>query len=335
MKKAKAKVTFFSIILMIFSSFTVNTAAAESNRVILGGTPFGIKMFSQGVMVIDTETVNNGSTIINPAEKAGIKPNDIILSAMGKNIKTNEQLSEIIENSQGNSIELAIKRNDKNIKVIVKPVKNSEGIYKAGMWVKDSAAGIGTVTFYSDELNGFCGLGHGICESSTGMLIPLDYGTVDKAYIADVTKSYDGKVGSLNGYFTNEEIGTATLNINEGIYGITDYNIGQSIEIAEADEIKTGKASIYTTINGNAPEYYDAEIVKINRNSAKPDMIIKITDEELISVTGGIVQGMSGSPIVQNGKLVGAITHVIIDDVDCGYGIFAQRMMEELETKLK
>lgn len=331
MKKTRRFFIVFAIFLIFSSFFAINVSAEENETVRLGGTPFGIKMFSDGVMVVKTESVDNNGVKKCPAEKAGIKPNDIIVSANETKIKTNEELAQIIENSRGNAINLEIKRNDDIFSVTLTPVKNSEGVYKAGLWVKDSAAGIGTVTFYSEELKSFCALGHGICESDTGMLIPLDYGKVEKANIASVTKSKDGKVGSLNGYFTREEIGTATINSSEGIYGITEYCTGEEIEVAEINEIKTGEASIYTTISGQKPEYYEAEIIKVSKNNSHSDLIIKITDEELLNETGGIVQGMSGSPIIQNGKLVGAVTHVIVDDVDCGYGIFAQRMLNILK----
>lgn len=330
MKKRKVFSIYLALIIIFSSVYTTQIYAAENEKVILGGTPFGIKMFSQGLMVIKTEAVKTTEGRTCPAEKSGIKVNDIIVSANEKEIKSNEELAKIIENSEGKNVRIELKRNEQLIKTIIAPVKNDEGIYKAGLWVKDSAAGIGTVTFFTKESNGFCALGHGICESNTGMLIPLAYGEVENAYIASVTKSSDGKVGALNGYFTNGTIGTATLNSNEGIYGTSDYCSGTEIEIADCKDIEVGKAKIYTTVFGEQPEYYDAEIVRIGRNSQHADMIIKITDKELLERTGGIVQGMSGSPVIQNGKLAGAVTHVIIDDVDCGYAIFAQRMFEVL-----
>lgn len=331
MKKVKSFSIFIALFLMFISFADTKVYADENETVILGGTPFGIKMFSQGVMVVKTEAVKTNEGAVCPAEEAGIKINDIIISANGASLTSNEDLSEIIEKSIGQDIDLTIKRENKSLKIKIRPVLNKQGIYKAGIWVKDSAAGIGTITFYSENAKGFCGLGHGICESSTGMMIPIAYGEVDNAYIASVTKSRDSQVGSLNGYFTKDTIGTALLNCSEGIYGETCSEItGARIELADKEEVKTGEAFIYTTVSGEQPEYYEAEILRVNKNSNDTDIIIKITDEELTEKTGGIVQGMSGSPIIQNNKLVGAVTHVIVDDVDCGYGIFAERMFETL-----
>ena len=193
MKKQKYILIILMIIMTMFnvSAVSVSATADESDTVILGGEPFGIKMFAEGVMVIKTENVKGSLSTGCPAEEAGIKANDIIISANGKKLNSNEELSKIIESSQGNTITMNIKRNDEIFTAQLTPSKNAQGIYKAGMWVKDSAAGIGTVTFYSEELGGFCGLGHGICESSTGILIPISYGEIEGAYIASVTTSCD------------------------------------------------------------------------------------------------------------------------------------------------
>lgn len=332
MKKSNKILIIIMIVFSLLSTGGATVYAADNNdTVILGGNPFGIKMFSQGLMVIKTEDVKVESRSECPGKEAGIKANDIILCANGIELKSNEELSEIIENSNGECIRLLIRREEQEFEVSLTPVKNSQGIYKAGIWVKDSAAGIGTITFFSDEYNSFCGLGHGICDKDTGMLIPIAYGQVDGAYIASVTKSVDSNVGTLNGYFTRDEIGTASLNNIDGIYGETTAEItGTEIEIASKEEVVTGDAYIYTTVSGQEPKCYEAEILRVNKNSGEADIVIKITDDELLDYTGGIVQGMSGSPIVQNGKLVGAVTHVIVDDVDCGYGIFAESMMDTL-----
>lgn len=319
----------------MFSPFTIS-AVESKDTVILGGEPFGIKMFCDGVMVVDTESFRTTDGYVCPAKEAGVLVNDVILTADGEKIDSNEELNAIIRNSNGEEIELEVKRNDKKIIVNLYPLKSIDNEYKAGMWIKDSTAGIGTITFYSTDNNGFCGLGHGICDTKTNGLMPLLKGDVDKAYVASVTKSIDGKVGSLNGYFTDNEIGIATLNCNEGIYGILDKSVdGYEIEIADSDEITLGEAEIITTINGSTPQEYMALITRIDRTSNTMNMVIQITDERLLYATGGIVQGMSGSPIVQNGKLIGAVTHVLIDDVDCGWAIFAENMMSRLEENCR
>ncbi|MBQ4105477.1 MAG: SpoIVB peptidase [Clostridia bacterium] len=335
--KSKFK-TIFLIILLLgvmtpASVYAQSESKDNNNTVILGGQPFGIKMFSKGVLVIETENVSTASGSVCPAEEAGIMQNDVIIAAKGEELESNEHLQRIIEDSKGCTVTLKILRDEEYVTAELVPQKDAEGIYRAGMWIRDSAAGIGTVTFYSEELQGFCGLGHGICDIDTGTLMTISSGDVDKAYISSVTKSTDGDVGTLNAYFDNVDIGSATINCNEGIYGSLEStgNATTEIEIAKAQEIETGDAYVYTTISGNEAKAYKAEIVKINQNEEKANLIIKITDEALLEESGGIVQGMSGSPIVQNGKLVGAVTHVIVDDVDCGYGIFAETMFEILE----
>lgn len=313
-----------------------STLAADENTnsgkniVYLGGEAFGIKVFSDGLIVIKTEFFKNGETKQSPAEDAGIKENDIIICANGNELKSSKEFKELVENSEGKPIDLKIKRNDKTITTTLYPQQDSTGVYKVGMWIKDSAAGLGTITFYSEELSAFCGLGHGICESDTKALIPLSYGDAENANITSVTKSYSGNVGSLNGYFTGDNFGKILDNNNCGVYGITSTTLcnKEEFEIASKNEVEKGDAYIYTTIDGSNPKPYKIKITKIKKNDAETNMVIKITDQELLEVTGGIVQGMSGSPIVQNNKIVGAVTHVLVDSVDMGYGIFAETMYE-------
>jgi stage IV sporulation protein B len=333
MKKAFIYLTIFSIFIISGSAATIETKAetTSENTVILGGNPFGIKMFSDGVMVIKTENVRCEDKEYCPAEKADIREDDIIIALDNNKLRSNEELAEIIESSQGRTLKVTIKRDDKTFDVKLTPCKNTQGKYKAGIWVRDSAAGLGTITFYSEKTKGFCGLGHAICDKDTGMIIPLSYGEVVGASISDVTKSENSNVGTLNGYFTDEYYGTAKLNCKKGIYGKnTIIESGREIEISPSESVKTGYAQIYTTISGTKPELYDVEIIRLYRTNNETDMVIRITDEELIKETGGIVQGMSGSPILQNNRLVGALTHVIVDNVVCGYGIYADEMLETL-----
>ena len=333
MKRLSKLILFMLIVISAITPVETSAVANNEITVELGGEPFGIKMFSDGLMVVKTESfVTNGREYC-PAESAGIKANDIIYSANNTLLKTSSELKKTIENCNGGSICLKIKRDEKYIDIKLTPQKNEEGIYKAGLWVKDSAAGLGTITFYDSESKCFCGLGHGICDGETGALIPISSGEVDEACISSVTKSSCGNVGTLNGYFTDNVIGKAIENDVTGVYGIK-YNSGVSkdeITIAQAQEVVKGKAFIYTTIDGNEPQKYEIEIVRINLNDETINMVIKITDKKLLDITGGIVQGMSGSPIVQNNKLVGAVTHVLVDDVVYGYAIFAETMYYVLD----
>lgn len=329
------KVTTFILILSIFTALFSYTPPAqqtlakekEINTVQLGGEPFGIRMFSDGVLVIEVENTLYGSDIPSPAALADIKANDIIKTVNGETVLSNEQFTKFITNSNKEDLLLTIDRNGETVKTTLTPQYDSQGNLRAGLWIKDSAAGIGTITYYDTETMSFGALGHGICESQTGTLIPLSYGEIANAKISDVTKSENGEVGSLNGYFEGEIIGEAYTNCDCGIFGnLTTETNSEIVEVAERDEVKTGDAEIYCTVNGNIKESYDIKIKRLSQGSEK-SMVIEITDPELLEITGGIVQGMSGSPIIQNGKLVGAVTHVLVNNVRCGYGIYIEDMI--------
>ena len=320
----------FSILTFTPSSTAVFAVDGENNKtVLLGGETFGIRMFSSGVLVINVEKTLCGTDVKSPAYISGIKSNDIIIKANNQIINSNEKLSQVISDSCGESIDITLVRNEEKLSVNLTPLKDSNNELKAGMWVKDSAAGIGTITYYDPENNTFGALGHGICESETGVLMPLNYGEIASAGISDIVKSKNGSVGSINGYFEDSIKGRATLNTDIGIFGIMQSlpEDKEEIKVADIKEVHTGRAQIYCTVVGSEPEYYDVEIKKIKRNSESNNMIVEIVDDDLTEITGGIVQGMSGSPIIQDGKLVGALTHVLVNNVKCGYGIFIENML--------
>lgn len=319
------------IFLINFSTIFAN-AKVETDYVYLGGQPFGVKFYNNGVIVIELEEYYDGSKYICPAKDGGLKINDIIKEANDVSIRTNEDLQATIINSNGNPLTFTIERNGKEIKKDVVPKKNTAGFYLLGAWVRDSCAGIGTVTYYDKDNNYFAALGHGICDNDTSALLPLGFGEVVSANISGVTKSTTGKAGSLNGYFTDNTIGNLTKNSEVGIYGTIIDNIyykNQKIEIADYNEVKTGKAQLYTTIKDEKVGCYDIEITKICNSSknSNENFVIKVTSDELLKNCGGIVQGMSGSPIVQDGKLVGAVTHVFLNKPNEGYGVMAQNMV--------
>jgi len=334
MKKTIKMFIIISLLLISLSPTIVTSAADKSDEkteVIIGGEAFGIKMFSEGVIVTKTESFKVSGDEYCPAKEAGISANDIIISANEIPISTNKDLKRIIENSKGSEIKLKILRQSKTIITNITAVKNEKGIYKTGMWIKDSAAGLGTVSFYSSDSKKFCALGHGICESDTGELMPLSYGEIESADITSVTKSSNGKVGSLNGYFTGEVLGEVNKNNDLGIYGTTNIISDKHIiELGKPEDVTKGKATILTTSTDNQINEYEIEIKKIKKSDPKINMIIEITDENLLESTGGIVQGMSGSPIIQKGKLVGVVTHVLVDDVTKGYAIFSETMYNEM-----
>jgi len=324
----KSKIVAIIIVLASISMLCSFSAYAnEEKQVLLGGKPFGLKLFTNGVIVIDVDKKNS------PAQNAGIKVNDIIVKAQQTTIENNEQLKEIVENSKGNKIQLEVNRNNKEIKLTLTPEKNNSNEYVAGMWIRDSTAGIGTITYYNPENSSFGALGHGICDKDTGMLMPLKDGEITFANISHVTKANDGVVGGLNGYFDDQKVGSITINNGYGIYGKYDYTDSKRlISVADDDEIKSGDAYIYSTISGNTPKMFKVKLSKLNfdKNNGQ-NMTVTVTDEELISKTGGIVQGMSGSPIIQNGKLVGAVTHVFVNSPEKGYGISISNMLSNYE----
>lgn len=300
----------------------VTTDTIDAPLLYVGGEPFGIKLISEGVMVVDFEND------FCPAKKCGIKTGDIILSVNGSEISSKSDISQLIRNCDGQTIELLINRNGENKTVKLTP-EICEGSYRAGMWVRDSSAGIGTVTFYCE--NGiFGGLGHPVCDIDTGEIVPIKKGEASDVAIHDYEKSRNGNPGALLGGFTQKgELGEIYSNEENGVFGKMNNIPSQKtpIPLGYKQEVVKGKAFIYATIDGKTPEKYQISIeeIRLDGNNTK-NMVIKITDERLLSKTGGILQGMSGSPIIQNGKLIGAVTHVFVNDVTMGYGVFADEM---------
>lgn len=301
------------------------------------GTPFGMKLYTDGVLVIDMTDVNSPGGKKNPALDAGIKIGDYIKSANGCPVTCNEDLAEIVEASMGEKIRLETVRNGKTVYRNVSPIcAEDNGGWKIGVWVRDSSAGIGTLTFYSPSTGIVCGLGHGICDNDTGSLLKLNSGELVGAQIISVVKGSSNDPGELKGRFTSEKICNINLNCEKGVYGELTGSVDASnlTEIALKQNVKNGKAQILCTIDGNKPQLFECEIEKRQSafNSPTQNIVITVTDKRLINATGGIVQGLSGSPILQDDKLVGAVTHVLVDDPTKGYGIFAENMLETAQN---
>jgi stage IV sporulation protein B len=291
-------------------------------------------MFTNGVVVVGLADIKTAAGTINPASEAGLKTGDVILSIDGKTVTTNYNVEDAVESCNGHPMKLTVSRDGKKLSVEVTHVQTeSYGHYKMGLWVRDSTAGIGTLTFYDPAGKCFAGLGHGICDSDTGQLMPLLSGDIVPVTISGVTKGLKGTPGELRGYFSDDKaIGTLSANITSGVYGIMNQPIQSTPrKIGMKQDVRTGPAKVYTTINGNSPKYYSIEIEKIDyRDGIKSkNLVLHITDPQLLAQTGGIVQGMSGSPIIQDGKLVGAVTHVFVNDPTRGYGIFAENMLTQ------
>ena len=317
----------------IFPVKNVSIKSREDIKVIPGGNPFGVKMFTQGVVAVKTEEISANGENRCPAKEAGIEIGDTIKSVNGSVVLNNARLFELVNESEGRPLEFYVSRDGESFKTKVKPI-NTGGEYKIGLWIRDSSAGIGTVTFYCKGNKGFAGLGHGICDVDTGCLLPLDHGEIVKADIDTVTKGIKGTPGCLNGHFESvAATGELSDNLDTGVYG-TVSDIPESydeIYVASVQEVTTGGATMLTTINGDEPQEYEIEIESIayDENNKTKNMVIRITDERLLESTGGIVQGMSGSPILQNGKLAGAVTHVFVNAPDKGYAIFAENMLTD------
>ena len=306
-------------------------------ELVAGGKSVGIKMFTKGLICVGSQSIKdkNGGNY-NIAKALNIKESDMILSANGIELHTIEQFSKIIADSNGAPVVLGIESGGKFGTKTATPIMTNDG-YKLGLWVRDSTAGIGTVTFVDKSSQSFAALGHPITDVDTGTLMPIDKGSISNAEISGVEKGSKGAPGELYGVFGSNDCGVILKNTANGIYGktISDYQLtynNDTISVASAQQVKTGKAQIYANVDGNKIEKYDIEISKLMRYAPdSKNMIIKITDRKLLDKTGGIVQGMSGSPIIQNGKIVGAVTHVFVNDASRGYGIFIENMLKNIE----
>lgn len=323
--------------LMLFDTIPLKRVQVDvvpETKVIPCGTPFGIKMFTNGVVVVGTADLDaSDHTTVNPAAVAGIKIGDVITEVNGKAVSENDEIAQAIEESNGEPLKLTFVRDKKTLHTMLTPVQSAyDHTYKGGLWVRDSTAGIGTVTFYCPEDGSFGGLGHGICDNDTRDLMPMKTGEIVAVTIHGVEKGQQGSAGELRGYFTSDNpVGQVQANLETGVYGTlqaspVDHEI---VDIAMKQEIKLGDAQILATVDGDTPKYYDVKIQSVDYSgeSTTKNMVIRITDPDLLERTGGIVQGMSGSPILQGGKLVGAVTHVFLNDPTQGYGIFAENML--------
>ncbi len=320
------KTTF--LLLLAAGMLLSGKAGAECPRtVLLGGIPFGVRFCGEGILVVGFTEVGNGE--INPAYAAGLREGDVITAVDGEAVSTAEELSERIGGSVG-MIEITYRRNDRQRSAILCPT-GADGEKKAGLYIRDTAAGIGTVTFVSDEDGFFGGLGHGICRDDTGEVLTVRDGAVFEVTVTGVRKGASGEPGELKGILSEETVGTVSSNTACGVFGHFEKipsRCGGKVGIGSRSDVHPGRAWIRCTVSGADPEEYEICITEIDRASKdNRSFSIVVTDPELIERTGGIVQGMSGSPILQDGMLIGAVTHVLVSDPEEGYGIFIDNMM--------
>lgn len=328
-------ITALTVCSLLLSFCLISVSAAEKTdiaekRLCVGGFAFGVRFGTAGVLVLDTPSVISDGRKLTPALDAGIKIKDIITKVNGTEVNTAESVSLLIGKSEGGA-DVTLKRGDSEITVKVIPVKEDvTGIYRAGLKLKDSMAGIGTVTYVDPETGQFGGLGHGICDPETGVLMPLRSGSAISVEIGGVIKGKSGRPGEIKGYFLSERTGNVKSNTVCGVFGYFSSlpSLKDPIPVGSRDEVKEGKATVYSTLGDDGVKAYEIEISKIDRTSTdNKSFLITVTDPQLKARSGGIVQGMSGSPIVQDGKLVGAVTHVLISDPTRGYGVFIENML--------
>lgn len=306
----------------------------EPGKVIPLGTSFGIKLFTDGVIVASLSDIYTETGVCCPAAEAGIIPGDYLLRANGLDIPDNASLAKYIGQSGGEPITFQVRRGEQVFEAQITPVYG-EGSFKTGMWVRDSAAGIGTLTFYDPASGVFAGLGHGICDMDTNGVMALKSGEPAPITLSGIVKGEPNSPGQLKGYFSSDEsLGSLLINKETGVYGTLDTPPeGEAVEILSREEVQCGPVKFLASVDENGPQLYDGEIVEIaNEDQQTKNLVVHVTDPRLLELTGGIVQGMSGCPILQNGKLAGAVTHVFTEDPTTGYGIFAQVMWEECKT---
>ena len=307
---------------------------AVGNTVIPIGRAVGIKLFSDGVLVVGLSPVETEDGLHSPGKECGLKTGDVITHINGTEVDTIEQVQAVVAERAGETLTIQAMRGQRQLQLTTAAVENSQGVYQLGIWLRDSMAGIGTITFYDPDSGVFAALGHGINDVDTSMLMPLESGSIMPAAVSDVQKGVAGQPGELHGQFDLTcDLGTLYANTNRGIFGrLAEPGLAdglEAVEVAPRDEVHAGDAVIRANVCGDEVEEFDVRITHVDtQGDGTRSLMVQITDPELLETTGGIVQGMSGSPILQDGKLVGAVTHVLVNDPTRGYGIFAETMLK-------
>ena len=312
-------------------------APQDTGRIELipGGIPFGVKFTTDGVLIVGFCDIATPGGPQNPARAAGLKIKDVLTHVGDLPITSAEDLTNKLAASGGAALTVRYTRGGKEGTTTLTPIPDAKGDYKTGLYVRDSGAGIGTVTFFVPSNGAFAGLGHGICDVDTGELMPLHRGNVSDVTISGINRGVAGSPGELRGYFGTGKCGTLLGNTACGVYGLyrtlPEGLPRDAYPIATRQEVKEGEATILCTLSSNERKSYDIRITGIDRDAKGAKCFtVQVTDPALIEETGGIVQGMSGSPIIQNGKLVGAVTHVLINNPAAGYGIFVENMLAQM-----
>lgn len=330
------KVSFRLNLFNLIPLKNIDVNVIPKTTVVPMGNAIGMKLYTAGVLVVGMSEIEGKK----PYENSGIKEGDRIIQINQNQIDNTDDLMKAVNKSDGNNISIKYVRDEKTITTSIKPLKNSSNEYKIGLWVRDAAAGVGTLTFYEPSSGMFATLGHGIMDIDTAELIKIANGELVTTNILSINKGTKGNPGEIRGTIeAGHTIGSISKNTKFGVFGTinkTPYlntSNTNEVQVALREEIKTGKAQIICELENGKKEYYDIEIQRIfiSNNKDNKSMLIKVTDKKLSEKTGGIIQGMSGAPIIQKGKFVGAVTHVLVNDPTIGYGVFADIMLKQMK----
>ena len=321
-----AQVRLLSVLPVKRTRLTVS----ERVCVVPGGDLFGLRLYTSGVIVVSLEDVQTAAGPACPGKEAGLLKGDVILTADGTAIHDHNQFSALLADAQENAVRLTARRGDETFETTLRPAfSEAYHRYLAGLWVRDSAAGIGTMTFWLPQSGIYAGLGHAVCDADTGDVLPLFQGDIVSAVVNGCKKGAPGQAGELQGAFQGERIGSLVQNDEDGVYGRLDSfdKEAETVPVALPREVKTGPCELVCTVDAQGPRRFSAVIEKVTqKDESGRNLVLRVTDDRLLEMTGGIVQGMSGTPVLQNGALVGAVTHVFVNDPKRGYAIFAHTM---------
>lgn len=326
------KIKRFIISFLLIISILPLNVFAYSDKLVVSGKSIGIEIHSKGIMVVGLYNINN----VSPAKEADIRLGDNIIKINDTNVSNIKEMLNIIDKYKNDgTIKITYLRNNKEYSTNLKLVKDNNNIYKTGLYVKDTINGVGTLTYIDPGTGMYGALGHEIIDKNTLSRIEISNGKIYKSNVIGINKSKKGIAGEKNAeFFKDITYGTINKNTSSGIFGIYNDDIDSSTlyDVAEKEEIKLGSAKILTVLNGNEVNEYDIKINRLSSDNSKTKNIsFTITDEKLLNSTGGIVQGMSGSPIIQDNKIIGAVTHVVVENPTNGYGIYITNMLEEME----
>jgi stage IV sporulation protein B len=312
----------------------------DGKKLVPGGQSIGVTLYTKGALIVGISDIKNSSgQTVNPAREAGLRAGDVIEYINGIEVNDSDHLSKIINESTSEEVTLGIRRGEERFTTVIVPQLDTyDNVYRMGVWVRDSTAGVGTLTFYDQETRGFGGLGHAITDLDTGEELSVRKGEIISSKIIDIVRGEAGTPGELKGEFkTQDRIGSILKNSQFGIYGLADGTISNplypdGIPVAKQSEVHEGPAILLSTVDDEGVKGYSCNISNIQPQNApqQKSFLVTVTDQELLAKTGGIVQGMSGSPVIQDGKLIGAVTHVFVNDPTRGYGIYIEWMLEEL-----